>query len=354
MSEPTLGLLLATLTLSACAMQGDEGRGQWPPTVAAGDAVAFPATFDRIASYVAISDSTGFAADPTARRLVAVNWVDGSTRDLVRDGDGPGEVRSISQLVPAPDGAALLDLRQRQLMRLRLDGTVAEELRLDSLPLGVSLRGADAAGRYYFEWRGIQKAAVPDSAYILRWPAGRAVDTGGRVLAAPMHSLELIRGTSRNTMMFAGPYAPLDLWAASTDGSIAVLRSDSSRLVVTDAAGSQTVGPVLAPPQIALSQADRDSAPMPDELRAKVVWPEALPSFSGQLRWCQNSNLLLAPRSTGVDSLPSILLLESTGRPLGVMSLDRDERIVGCDATYIYTALSDPEGLDHLRRRPGT
>lgn len=344
-------VLAGAVALSACAAHGEGPAGQWPAELAAGEAAAFPTTFDRVGSYVATSDSTGFVADPTARRLVAINWRVESTRDLVRDGDGPREVRSIGQLVPSPDGAVLLDPRQRQAMLIGLDGSVVEEFRLDSLPLGVTLRAADSSGQLYFEWRGIRRAEAPDSAYILRWVAGAPVDTVGRILAAPMHDIILTRGTSRNTMMFPAPFAAIDLWAASTDGRLAILRSGQARLEKTSSAGARSTGPVLAPPPIALTQVDRDSASIPDELRAEVVWPETLPPFAGQLRWCQNSDLLLAPRETGADARPSILILESTGQAQAVMALDRDERIVGCDATYIYSALPDPDGLEHLIRR---
>ncbi len=343
--------LATTIFLTACAAHGEEPTGQWTGDVAMGNAAEFPATFDRVGSYVATSDSTGFVADPTGRRLVAVNWVDGSTRDLVRDGDGPGEASSIGQLVPSPDGAVLLDPRQRQLMLIRPDGSVSEEFRLDSLPLGVTLRAADSSGQLFFEWRGIRQAAAPDSAYILRWGRGGAVDTAGRILAAPMHNITITRGTSRNVMLFGAPYAPTDLWAANYDGSIALLRVHPARLEVVARAGTRTAGPLLAPPRITLTQADRDSASIPDELRAEVAWPELLPPFSGRLLWCQDSDLLLAPREMGADSVPSILVLEATGQPQGVFTLNREERIVGCDATYMYSTLPDTAGLEQLLRR---
>lgn len=345
-------LLAATIALAACAAQAEGGAGKWPSTVAAGEALPFPTPFDRVGSYVATTDSTGFVADPTARRLVAINWADGTIRDLVRDGDGPGEVRGVAQLVASPDGAVLLDPRKRQVMRIGLDGAVVDELRMDSLPLGAALRAAGSSGALYFEWRGIRRAGAPDSAYILRWIAGAPVDTVGRTLAAPMHNITITRGTSRNTMMFSAPYASLDLWAASIDGRLAILRSDPVQLETTSRAGTRSIGPMLAPPQRALTQTDRDSASIPDELRAEVVWPEVLPPFNGHLLWCQNSDLLLAPREMGSGSSPSILLLEATGEPRGVVMLSRQERIVGCDATHVYSALPDTDGLEQLIRRP--
>lgn len=352
MRELNLRLMLATaLAVAACAAQGEPGAGQWPPAVAAGDPVAFPAAFDQIASYVATSDSTGFVADPTSRRVVVVNWANGTRGDFVREGAGPGEVSGVSALVPAPGGAAMLDPQQRQLMRFRADGSVAEELRIDSLPLGLTLRGADEAGRYLFEWRGIRRAVVPDSAYLLRWKPGSGADTIGRVLSPPMRSIELVRGTSRNTMLFAVPYATQDLWAAAPDGRLVVLRSSGSRLELVSASSSSELGPVLAVPPVALSQVDRASARIPEELREGLQWPDVLPPFTGQLSWCQESELLIAPVSTSLSSAPSILLLKSTGAPLAVMSLERGERVVGCDAKRLFTAFADGAEQERLQQR---
>ena len=344
-------MLATALPLAACAAQGEPDTGQWPSAVAAGVAVMFPSPFDRIASYVATSDSTGFVADPTSRRVVALNWADGAVKDLVRDGAGPGEAGSVSAMVAAPGGAAMLDASQRQLMRFKADGTVEVELRTDSLPLGVALRGVDDSGRYYFEWRGIRRATVPDSGYLLRWLPGASVDTIGRALAPPMLSIERVRGTSRNSLLFAEPYRPHDLWAPARDGRTAVLRSTGPQLEVASSAGASKQGPALAAPIVPLSQMDRDSARIPPELRPDLEWPAQLPPFSGQLWWCQNSEWLVAPISTTTSAAPAILLLKSSGEPLAVFGLERSERVVGCDAVGLYTAFADGAEQEQLRRR---
>ncbi|HEU4799784.1 MAG TPA: hypothetical protein VFS94_04075 [Gemmatimonadales bacterium] len=344
-------MIAAVIALAGCDAGSTTIRAEWPDAVTAGKPIAFPLGFDRISSYVATSDSTGLVADATSRRLVLVDWTDGTLTDLVRDGAGPGEVGGLSALVAVPGGAAMLDHRQRQLMHFRSDGSVAEELRMDSLPLGVELRGADQAGRYYFEWRGIRRAAVPDSAYLLRWQPGSGADTIGRVLSPPMRSIELVRGTSRNTMLFAVPYAAQDLWAAAPDGRLAALRGSGPRLELVSASGSSELGPVLAVPPGALSQADRDSARIPEELRQDLQWPDVLPPFTGQLSWCQDSELLIAPVSTSIGSAPSILLLKSTGEPLAVMRLELGERMVGCSRGLLFTAVTDQQELERLRRR---
>lgn len=314
---------------------------------------AFPTPFDRVDSYVGFSDSTGVVADPISMRIIAVDWGTGAATDLVREGGGPGEIGSVSSVVSSPIGAATLDPRQRELLLIGGENEL-EEIRLDSLPLGLALRAVDEAGRFYFEWRGFRRApsgaSAPDSAYVLRWLAGGQADTLARLGVPAQLKLEVTLGGSRSTMYFDAPFTPRDYWALAPDGRLAVLRS-GPRLLEIQHGLNVDIGPVVGLPAVPVGPADRDSAPIPQDLRGQVEWPDTLPPFVGALRWCQESELLLVPVPSANSTASMVLAMNEDRETAGLLALDPGERVIGCRRDQLFTAIPAVGEQETLRRR---
>lgn len=77
-------------------------------------------TFSLIISVRELPDGRVLIADRKEKRLVVVSWSDGQTRLLGRVGRGPGEYRSLRQLLPlGSDSTLLVDTQQRRLLVIK-------------------------------------------------------------------------------------------------------------------------------------------------------------------------------------------------------------------------------------------
>ena len=283
------------------------------------------------------------AGEPGRMRLIVVDNV-GRMRALSRTGDGPGEYRSMLGIFRLTDStAAVVDARLLRLLIVSPSGP------LSTVPLVRSIADPprlpafiDAVSRHY---------NVP-SALEVRGPrlpltrlnrATNVLDTMAMLSVTPIE-LSAPRKTADGNLQLevvAPPFFPQDRWAACSDGTIAVARTDPFRVDIISPTGAVSTGPVVARAPVLVSRVERDS------LIRRGVDPRGIPAVkppflqeSGMVAdecdrfWLEVTNPLSAPG-------PLWLAFDRRGSKVDSVTLKPYSRIVAFGANAILVARRD-------------
>lgn len=154
-----------------------------------------------------------------------------------RDGEGPGEVRNISGMAPAPDGIGVLDARLARVTVFDEDGAVVRSFRIGRpyMILHATPMAFDDQGRFY-DRTPLPSAPLTDTIAVITYSrAGEPLDTA--VIAGLERDDLVITENGLPRMSFSRPFAPQPSLAFGPEGTVYFSRGDAYRIEVLSPAG---------------------------------------------------------------------------------------------------------------------
>lgn len=341
-----------------------------PSLALAGERRVAAVEFSSLRSVRELSDGRVLAADARERRLWIVDFDRGTARVVSREGDGPGEFRSLSQLVAlGGDTTAIVDSQARRwilLHRDRLLDPVAPERALLLTQLEPPIRGVDRAGRILHLVPLWFRLATPfrrvfdadSTGAVLLSADGRRSDTLLRLRARGSERGTATRGGT--TYRLHNPLGVEEQPLLFSDGWIAIARRDPDRVDWRLPNGSVVRGAPLPVPTRRATADERNAAirrewsrltgpPLSEtDFRA---WPDQLPAFSN------DALFPLADGRVAVRVLPDAasrrdeyLIVDREGKSVSRVLVSPSERIVGFGLKHVYLAARDADDIERLFR----
>ncbi len=347
-------------TVSVCAAMALIGCTQLPEGPAAPPELTLtcqdtvPGEFVSVSGLVELPGGRVLVSDARDRKVVAVSMRSGTSEQIGREGEGPGEYTVPSRLFATPRGIWLYDSGRRRL--LGLDGAatfvssqaVPEEL-FSYQPVSMS-----PSGELAFEGPNTT-ASAGESTAVVRWrPGAGAFRTSIRVDATDRAMQAITSRQSGATramrLMMREPFSASDEWGLISDSTILVVRGGSATAELFQLDGSR-IRSVSWRPGIPtpVTEADRDSL---SEAGGGVVW--ALPASKPPL--VDGSGLVdtmgrFWVATHGPSGAPlRYLIFGTSGFPVYQVSLPRGFAVLGFGTDAVYVGAPSEDGLIGITR----
>lgn len=341
-----------------------------------------PEEFTSIGSVRELSDGRVLVIDQRERRVVVLDFRDGSARDIGRQGKGPNEFT-----IPAPlhaiagDSSMMWDGLSRRWLLLDGDRFVVTVPPDDpAVALTQSaFTGADARGRVLARAvrespNGVSVTGREDSTLLMlvERATGRA-DTVARTLNRPMRREVQRNAEGRITMSSIMPVGVLTAQEEAVllrDGTLVVARVDPFRIERRSPTGQWTRGAPITVPPIRVTAREREvfharnaenyraaaQNPFPGVMGkpADSDFPEFIPPFAAgypPVPGPRGEVLLRRFKSAEYPDL-HYLVIDRQGRLIGQLDLRPNEQLAGFGANSLYIAWKDEDDLTYLRRHP--
>lgn len=341
----------------------------------------FPVDFTQIRGARELPDGRVIVSDRLDKGVVVADFARSALTPIGRTGSGPTEYRLPTTLSPMPGDSTLLSDEGNQ--RLAVIGPDLKihrsfNLILPGFGVGLGARFVDQRGRFYLQipgWANGPRGGLPgDTIVVVRYDARtQRLDTLARIKGSTPR---------KNTMRPGIPYvlfAAQDVWAATTDGKVAIVRSADYRVEWRDATGRVTSGRPVAFERRPVSFDDRMDhtrrfmqgtsisgkgtdgglSPLPAEMLEErrirevaeyqefaevhapfnAVTPQVAPDGS---LWVERSVRLNAPQTWDV--------IGGDGNLISRVQMPRGRRLMSLGAKWIYAVSTDEDGLQHLER----
>lgn len=354
----------------------------WAASLASATALSgqtFPEPFTSVGAVRELSDGRTLITDPRERRLLVLDWNTGRVRDIGRTGDGPGEYRSLSQLLALPtDTTAVIDgVARRWILYAgdRLLASVAPERALHLTQFFSPALGADAHGNLLVvagvPWTGEGPRAVlsrvptyAESLVVLRLSReSTRIDTLAGLRGRPWGVATFTRGVGSQRMTYTAnnPLSAPEQALLFPDGSIAIARQHPFRVewIGPDrrrrAGGALDTAAMRATPReraAAIVRAWPDAGAPPLTEADFAGWPELVPSFPADaLLHIPGNRLGIRRQRTAANPNERLDIVDAEGRLVKRLQLATGERAIAFGARHLYVVRTDEDGLVHLRRR---
>jgi len=345
---------------------------------------AYPTPFSYLSGVRELSDGRLFAADPLSQVLLRLDLRTGTADTVGGQGAGPQEYEGPDHVLPLPgDSTLLIDLGNARLTVVSPEGEFVEWTPMvrpqeNGRARTLFVRFADEGGQLYLTAPSRMEGLPPDSTGISRFNRNSETET---VVACAWHpELPPFNPGDRRPML-----RPMDDWAVSSDGSIAVVRANGFSVDWVRPDGSLVRGPSYSPESYPVGEAEME-AEMEELGRAAIFtavvaneggeqsrqmgrglppgggpgiadfeWPEVLPLFrpNGTLvsprgeAWVQR----MMPRNMA----PRYEVFDGDGRWSGFVELPDGAKIIGFGSSpetrgMLYLARVDAVGLLWLER----
>lgn len=342
-------------------------------------AQTFPVEFTSVGAVRELSDGRTLITDPSEKRLLVLDWNSGRARDIGRPGDGPGEYRSLSQLVAiAADTTAVIDAVARRWILYagdRMHASVAPERALHLMQFFSAALGADSQGHVLVvasvPWQGVGERSVltrmptyAESLLVLRLSRESSrIDTLTGLRGRPWGASTFTRGVGAQRMTYtaSNPLSAPEQALMFPDGSVAIARQHPFRVEWIGRDGQRRRGPVLdsaplrATPReraaaIARAWPDVDAPPLTEADFAG--WPALVPSFpTNALLLVPGNQLAVRRQRTVANPHERIDIVDGEGRLVQTLQLAAEERAVAFGARHLYVTRTTEDGLVRLIRR---
>lgn len=349
-----------------------------PLTLAAPDRV-FPVDFTQVRGTRELPDGRVLVSDRLDKGVVVADFTRGTITRIGRTGSGPAEYRLPTALSPMPGDSTLLSDEGNQRMAvIGPDLKIHRSFNLMIPGIGVPLgaRTVDRSGRYYLQIPGWLNGprGGSDTIVVIRFDSRtERVDTLARIKGS----------TPRKNSMKPGlPYvlfATQDVWNVTTDGRLAVVRSNDYHVEWRNPDGRVTSGPPIAFDRRAVTMDDRIAhvrrfmenssisgkngdgglSALPAEmLEDKAVrdvasyqeYAEVHAPFNGTTPLFGADGSLWVERSVRLDLPQTWDVIGPDGRVKGRLQMPRGRRLMSLGARWLYATSTDEDGLQHLER----
>ncbi len=360
-------LLLTPLLASAQVVKLDQ------PTA------TLPEPFSSVRGVRELSDGRVLIADWIEDRVVLADLASGATRDVLRQGRGPGEVRLPSALHRLRgDSTLLVDEGNNRIAVLAPDGRVVRS-HLTDVPGRGGVRGIDANGAFLHaipSWSEGPNALPDDSVRLVRWdPASDAAPRQFAVIQGTRYRKD--HSPALQPRMPTVGFAAQDAWVVTPRGAVAIVRATPYRVEYLMPGRPTVRGPAIAVAPRPVSMDDKlrfmrefaASSPVsgrgPDgglgrgnavpeaEIRRMVgtaEWAEQFPPFDA-------SRVIAAADErvwVGAPALPGqpvrYDLFDQTGARVMQVELRPGRRVAHVGARGVYVVAEDTDGVQTIER----
>lgn len=340
--------------------------------------------FSMVASVRELSNGKVLVSDPMEKSVHLVDLAAGTSVQVGREGQGPGEYGFPGELLPLPgDSTLLVDRINRRFLYILPGGKTGGTIPFPGTSFGLEPRGVDTQGRIYFQGSRIPNgfsgsAETLDSVPVLRWDRKRNVTDTVTYVKLPAMTINTGgNATNRTVMIRTQPFSPEDAWAVAPDGRVAVARVSDYHVDWFSPARQRTAGPAMNLPPVPVTEADREALrnqnaraprmmvavsgagrsrttssppPAPAEL-GEPDFPDFKPPFQARSAWMTPEGMLWVLRSRlANDPVPTIDVFDQRGNPVGQVKLPKDRRVVGFGAGTVYLARTDADDLQWLEK----
>lgn len=332
--------------------------------------------FSRISGIRELADGRLLVSDWIEETVSLADAERGVIRVIGRRGTGPAEYRLPGALLPLlGDSTLLIDEGNERLAVIGPDLRIVRSFssHRPGMTHGITPRGVDRRGRFYFEipaWA--DPAGATDSVSVALWDP----------VTDRVERLVRVRGiTYREGRVEGIPYiifAPRDIWQVDPAGRVALVRSAPYHVEWRETNGALTRGTALTRPRVPVTTRERfdyvarfmataviagrgeqGMTPMPASqktpeaiarLVAKQEFREVLPPFSDRAPLIGSDGTLWVERSVGAGKPPAWDRFDSRGTYLGAIVLPVGRRLLAIGRRGLYAAAADSDGLERVER----
>jgi hypothetical protein len=344
----------------------------------------FPEPFTQVASIRELRDGRVLVLDRRDRIVLIVDFRNGKSTTVGREGTGPGEYVQPGRLFElGPDTTAIYDGPARRFVTVGPDGKTGDAFRFDLATGAGRQRGgipkwSDAQGRIFTEGSvyAVGELRAADSTAITRFSRGAQK---GDTLAYVYLDKETIQvrdlpggGTSVSNGVKA--FASRDDWVALADGGVAVVRVTNYHVDWYSPSGARTAGPVVKTDAIPVTDADKAqskkerlaamrsamprnggtnaSAPPADMVGLPdLLFPMVKPPFEvGSTLARSNGEVWVQRSRTARDRIAVYDVFTKAGGLIGRVAFPPATRVVGFGNTTLYTVRLDDDDLQYLEQ----
>jgi len=338
--------------------------------------------FTQIRGLRELADGRLLVSDRLEPAVYVVDLRAGRVTRVGREGSGPEEYRMPSTLLPLPgDSTLLADEGNSRFMILGPDLKVHRSLSTQRPGMVYTPwpRAVDVQGRLYFQvpaWAAGPSGFADESVHVARLDlkSGR-VDTLARV-----------RRPTEPRVKYGLPYVAFDrqdIWQATTDGRIALVRSSDYHVEWLEPGGRTTRGPAVAFSVVPVTERDKVDymrtflentsmggrgsgstnptglSKVPDEMlapervkemAAQNPFAKTKPPFTDVMPRMGPDQSLWVERSLPAGAPRMFDVFDATGRPSLRVHLPPGRRLVFVGRAGIYVAAVNADGVETLER----
>lgn len=278
-----------------------------------------------------------------------------SARQIGRKGSGPREYQTPWRMIALPnDSTLLIDRDADRYLLIALNGDIVATTPFpESMKLASQyIRGADRAGRLYFQMRYIPVAPTgPSTTALLRWD--RRTVRYDSVGVVQMPSATPIAGKMPDGSKYSGmritPHTPADAWLVAPDGRIAMVRAAPYRVEWHAVGRPPVAGPTIPHTPVGVTEADR-KAREPKGPPFTLTYPETKPAFTRDAVVLDDRSRLWIGRSVAhAAKMRDWDVIDDQGKPIGTVRVPTDKRIVAVTAKFVYVLWKDQDDVEWLQ-----
>lgn len=326
-----------------------------------------------------LSNGALLAVDWIENRLVLADFATDRSRDVMREGRGPRELRLPSGLVRLRGDTTLLwDDGNNRAHILAPDGRSLRTIPTEAPGRG-GIRGMDASGGYLHvvpSWAEGPNALPDDSVRIVRWDGTR---TGEARVVAVVQGTRYRKDRSpalKPRLPMVG-FAAQDAWVVAIDGSLVIVRANPYHVEVHPPNGPVVQGPAVPYDRRVVSAEDRrrfirefaarspvsgrgpdgslgrgeaiDEAEV-ERMAGTAEWAEQFPPFDAGAVIAGADGRIWVGRAQIPGVAPRYDVFDRRGRIVLQVSLRPGRRVVEVGARGVYAVAEDADGIQTIER----
>ncbi len=374
--------ILATVLLIQLGDAGQLLSQQVDRTSLSNPDKSYQEAFSSVVGVRELNDGRVIVADRLEQSVRLIDLEQGISREIGRNGAGPGEYQTPAGLLPLPgDSSLLIDFGNMRLTVITPQGTISR-----SMPLyrddGLFMRptAADQQGNLYFQVSNVSvrssggRIELPDSVAIARWTVTTdGIDTVGYVGLPKRQSSRTLSSTNGNMRLVgasASPLSPRDVWAVAPDGRVGFVYGNDYHVEWSDAAGGRIVGPAIKYNRVRITEEDKNawaeqqagnqvtlvgagggrSMNLPRPNVDELDWPDFKPPFPPNAAWVTPEGDMWVERYGEFGAPQTFDVFDAEGQLIQQVVIPSDRKLVGFGSSSVYLVRVDEYELQWLER----
>lgn len=315
-------------------------------------------SFSELSTIRELSNGNVIVADQQELQVHLLSALGKTLAPIGRKGSGPAEYQHPSRLIALANDTTLLVDRDARRFTL-IDGR-GKFIGTHPFPTLLAdgaekMVASDGGGRLYFRLSMKDKATgTASDAGIGRWQRGSQRFDTVAVLALEQKKVQKIKldelKDAKLTAQIRLRFGPVDDWAVSPSGRIAMVRATPYRVDWLEKSGTTSRGAAVSYTPVAVTDQDKKryepKGPPFIGTYAKVKSP-----FMGESALADDADNVWVMRNEAAGaSTRRWDVFNATGKYLGAVPISSDRRLLAVTKRYAYVARTDGDGLRWLER----